>query len=460
MIYFKSAVRLFIVLVTGNRCTPAHLAAGLALLCTPVAAQDNTPFPQHQIPQQRNLQHPNLEQQQQRYQLAVQALDGSYDQGSAELYRALADIQRQQGDYDAAITSYSEALQALRINQGLASEAQLELLAAFNDVLYRKEQWQRLDTHYHLAHRITNQLYGADDPRTMAAATKLASWKIRAWQAGVYRPRGDRSVQDAADIYRNLLTHLEESGQFDQQQRATLLSAQGLAYFYAARHVANIPVNEFQYSAPAHHSLQQCVPLVMSVDGAQPSASACHANQNLDPEYYASQQREKNNTVRRHLANMRQSFSAAIDALDADPDASLEQRVQAILHLGDANLLAEDYRRARRQYAQAWTMLSSDPQDQALRQRLLDQPVRALQGILDTLPFDAQLSGDAPLGTVSFEVTAIGAIENIRINGPPEALSQDNLGNIAIKLDQSVYRPRIKDGQPIRSVLTLPASAL
>ncbi|GAB5498365.1 MAG: hypothetical protein PsegKO_06760 [Pseudohongiellaceae bacterium] len=455
MIDLKSAVRLFVMLAAGKQYSLACLATGLVLLCAPVAAQDNTEFPQPQV-----SQHLNLQQQQQRYQRAVQALDGSHDEGSAELYRALANIQQQQGDYDAAITSYSEALQALRINQGLASEPQLELLAAFNDVLYRKQQWQRLDTHYHLAHQITTQLYGSDDPRSIAAATQLASWKIRAWQAGVYRPRGDRSVQDAAAIYRGLLTSLEDSDRLNHQQRATLLSAQGLAYFYAARHVANIPVSEFQYSAPVHNSLQQCVPLVMSVDGAQPSASACHANQNLDPEYYAAQQREKNNTVRRHLADMRQSFSAAIEALQADPDASLEQRVQAVLHLGDANLLAEDYRRARRQYAQAWAMLSNEPQHQALRQRLLDQPVRALQGILDSLPFDAPLAGTALLGSVSFEVTETGAIENISINGPPEALSQDNLGEIAIKLDQSVYRPRIQDGQPVRGALTLPASAL
>jgi len=402
----------------------------------------------------------SLTQQLERYQQATLAQAGNYESGSAELYRALASVQERMGDDEGAIAAYSEALQALRISEGLASEAQLELLAAFNAVLYRQQQWQRLDTHYHLAQTMTSQLYGADDPRAVAAATRLASWKISAWQAGVYRPSGDRSVQDAADIYRSLLDRQQISDSMSPQQQATWLSAQGLAHFYAARHVANIPVSEFEHGAPITHSLQQCVPLVMSADGAQPSASACHANQNLDPEYYASQQREKNKTVRRHLSNMRQSFAAAIDTLAADPGASLEQRVQAVLHLGDANLLAEDYQRARRQYARAWEMLSADPEDQALRQRLLGQPTRALQGILDTLPFDKPLAGSAPLGRVAFEVTETGDIENIRVAGPPEALSQNNLAEIAIKLDQSVYRPKISGGRPKRGTITVNASDL
>ncbi len=392
------------------------------------------------------------------YQQAIARLDGAYTGQSAELFQSLARALTSRGDYAGAAAAYKEALQVLRINEGLASTSQQALLTDYNAVLFELERWEQLDTNYHLAHAIAERLYGPGHSETVAAATTLASWKIRAWQTGVYRPRGDRSVQEASEIYRRLLANLDsESG--SHAMRTNWLSARGLAYFYAARHVASLPVDEFQHSAPQTASFQQCVPLVMSVDGAQPSANACHANQNLDPEYYASQQREKNNTVRRHLGNMRQSFMAAIEAVDADPRATLEQRVRAVLNLGDANLLAEDYARARSQYARAWELLSQDAESLSLRQRLLDRPVLALQGLLDSLPFDQALPGEEAKGLVAFDVTETGELENINLEGE-DALTQENIAAIAIKLDQSVYRPRISEGRPVRSRLSLPASDL
>jgi hypothetical protein len=393
-------------------------------------------------------------------QQAISELDGSYRPESIELYQSLARAQLDNNDYAGAAQAWQEALQALRVNEGLASETQLQLLQPYNEVLFELEQWQQLDTNYHLALSMAERLYGREDPRSIAAATTLASWKIRAWQAGVFRPRGDRSIQEAAEIYRQLLRDMEERGNDNPALRASWLSARGLAYFYSARHVANIPVHEFQRTASPNASFQQCVPLVLSVDGAQPSANACHANQNLDPEFHASQQREKNNQVRRHLGNMRQSFQLAIEAVNADPRATLEQKVQAVLNLGDANLLAEDYQRARSQYALAWEMLSQDPEDQALRQRLMGQAMPALKDIFDTLPFDSHLQGTAPLGTVAFDVTARGEIENINIGGSEAALSRENIGEIAIKLDQTVFRPRIEAGRPVASRLQIAAGEL
>jgi|GEM_PF-506403 len=383
----------------------------------------------------------------------VYSLEGS------ELFLSLAQLQTQAGDYSAAAEAYQQALLSLRVVEGLASTTQLQLLDGYNAVLFELQRWEDLDSNYHLAYTMSERLFGVDHQQTQTAATRLASWKIRAWQTGVYRPGGDRSVQEASEIYRQLLSSLADDPT-TKAQRANWLSARGLAYFYAARHIANLPVTEFQHSVPQTASFQQCIPIVMSVDGAQPSANACHANQNLDPEYHASQQREKNNTVRRHLGNMRQSFMEAIEALEANPETTVEQLARGILNLGDANLLAQDYPRARSQYRRAWELLSADNENLALRQRLLDQPVRALQGLLETLPFDLPLPGEEIQGTVSFDVSEIGEIENINVGGESAALTQENLGAMAIKLDQSVYRPRINEGRPVRSRLSLPASEL
>ncbi len=394
------------------------------------------------------------------YEEAIAELDGSYGPGSSELFFSLAQLQRRSGNLDDARFSFREGLQALRINEGLATESQLAVLEEFNGLLFQIQDWEELDTNMHLAEDISRRLYLNNDERYIAAATALANWKILAYQTRAYRPYGDSSVQDAAEIYRLLLRDLPES-MGNQERRASYLSAQGLAYFYSAQYTAGVPVEEFRHAVPTVGGYQPCVPVLLSIDrSTQPSSSACNTNP-MDPEYYAAQQREKNNTVRRHLGNMRQSFIEAIEAVEANPNSSLRDLAMATLNLGDANLLAEDLQRARIQYRRAWNLLSQDGESIALRNELMGEASKALIGILNEIPGDPRIRGEGGLlGTVSFDVTETGEIVNIDIQGPPEALNQENIGAIAVRLDQSVYRPKLVEGRPVQSRITVAAEDL
>lgn len=418
-----------------------------ALVCLPAQAQRDTEDAATQIN--------HLREQLSRYEQELAALDGSYSQSSTELYLTLGGLYHELGEVEDSITAYREALQSLRISEGLASESQLQVINDFNGLLFEAEVWEELDMNFHLASDIALRLYGADDLRYQRAANALASWKIRAYQTGLYRPRGNRSIEEAASIYRRLSEQLSPEEEGYNRKLAGYLSARGLAHFYSASHVAQIPVEEFR-ATPVHSAFQNCVPVVLSVDqGATPSSGACQVNPIGDPEIFASQQREKNNTVRRHLGNMRQSFLEAIAATEADPDSSIRQQAVAILNYADANLLAQDYTRAKLQYRRAYELLSTAPELISLRNELMDKPVKALSGIVGELPFDSLLPVNVALGTISFEVNEIGEIENINIEGATEALSRENMAAIAMMLRQSSYRPRIVDGQPVRSRITL-----
>lgn len=437
-------IRLSNILSSPGQFTGLLLAA---LVCIPVQAQRDTEDAATQINR--------LREQLSYYEQELAALDGSYSQSSTELYLTLGGLYHDLGEVEDSITAYREALQSLRISEGLASESQLQVINDFNGLLFEAEVWEELDMNFHLASDIALRLYGVDDLRYQRAANALASWKIRAYQTGLYRPRGDRSIQEAAIIYRRLAEQLSPEEEGYNRKLAGYLSARGLAHFYSASHVAQIPVEEFR-ATPVQGAFQNCVPVVLSVDqGATPSSGACQVNPIGDPEIFASQQREKNNSVRRHLGNMRQSFLEAIEATEADPDSSIQQLAVAILNYADANLLAQDYARARLQYRRAYELLSGSPELISIRNELMDQPGKALSGIVGELPFDSLLPGNVALGTISFEVNETGDIENINIEGATEALSQENMGAIAMMLRQSAYRPRIVDGQPVRSRITL-----
>lgn len=441
-----------------------HKRSPIACLCTLLLAWAGAsaalaqPQGEGTVTQGQSLQ--ALSQQADRYEQQVSELNGSYDQGSAEIFRSLASVYWQMGQLEEAANAYQEALQALRVNEGLASESQLAVISEFNGLLFEQEDWEQLDTHFHLQVDMSRRLYGVSDVRYLRASNTLAGWKIRAFQTGIYQGRGDRSIQLAAEIYRTLAEQLPETDPNYHRRLAGYHSAQGLAHFYSARFAASLPLEEFR-AAPQGNNVQNCVPTILSVDGgAQPSAAACQVNQSSDADFFASQQREKSQLVRRHLGNMRQSFMLAIEALENAPDVSIREQAVAILNYGDANMLAEDYHRARTQYAMAYELLSANPQSIQLRDELMDQPRKALQDIVGELPFDSKLQDSEALGTISFDVGERGEILNISIEGMEDALIQQNLGAIAMMLEQSPYRPRIVEGRPVQSRVSISTGQL
>ena len=428
------------------------LAATAGAFCLPLQAQ--------QVTEDAATQASEAREQLARYQQQLSELNGSFNQSSTELYLSLAALQHELGEVEESIATYRDALQSLRISEGLASEAQLRVIGEFNGLLFEAEEWEELDLNLHLASDIALRLYGAADPRYQRAAIALASWKIRAYQTGLYRPRGNRSIQEATLIYRRLEDHLSTDEEDYHRKLASYRAARGLAYFYSASHVAGIPAEEFR-AAPVHNTMQNCVPVVLSIDqGATPSVSACQANSMGATEILASQQREKNNTVRRHLANMRQSFLEAIEATEGNPQATTRELAVAILNYADANLLAEDLPRARAHYRRAYELLSSSEELITVREELMDSAVKALGGVVGELPFDSLLPIDVALGTIAFDVNETGGIENINIEGASQSLSRENVGAIAMMLQQSSYRPRIVEGQPVTSRLSLSTQEL
>ncbi|MFK7865448.1 MAG: hypothetical protein AB8B95_14625 [Pseudohongiellaceae bacterium] len=418
------------------------LCLALGLLCTPSYGQNE------------------LRVQANQYQAQIDSLGGNYENGSSEVFLSLAGVQMQLGDYEQANHNFREAIQSLRVTQGLYSEGQLAIVKRFNEALRQQQNWEQLDSNLHLAKHMASKLFDQQDSRYVETAIDLATWKIKAYQAAIYRAGDDRSVQEAAKIYENLIQALPEGQPDSDAKRADYFAAQGLAYYYSAQYVADLDLDEFKANVPATGAQLQCYPLVMSADGPQPVRSACQGADASDPEIFAAQQRAKNDTVRRHIASMRRSFALAVDTLEKQASVSPHVMANAILRLGDAGLLAQDYVRANTQYAKAWELLSVDGESQALRDQLMGSPVQVMQDVLDDY-FVSELGGNNAFhGTISFEVSSRGEIRDIGIKGSDADLVKENLGAIAIKLDQTAFRPKIELGKPVSSRLVLDVSQL
>ena len=103
--------------------SPRHLLRSLAtIFCLAILACASSPVTAQDTPPVADTQSFAA------YQNAIAELDGAYPAESAELYLSLAQALTEGGAYDAAASAYQEALQALRIHEGLASPAQHDLL--------------------------------------------------------------------------------------------------------------------------------------------------------------------------------------------------------------------------------------------------------------------------------------------------------------------------------------------
>jgi hypothetical protein len=149
-----------------------------------------------------------------------------------------------------------------------------------------------------------------------------------------------------------------------------------------------------------------------------------------------------------------------LESIENDPSASPKKLALATLNLGDASLLAQDYGRANTQYARAWDILTSDGGSVSMRDELLGQPTLVMRGVLEEVVIDQSLQQNELVGTISFDVTRKGEIENIDIQGGAQALDPDNIAALAIKLDQTTFRPKITDGKTVSSRIILNAADL
>lgn len=390
------------------------------------------------------------------YSRDLAELNGRYDESTTEIFMSLADAYTELGNYQQASRAYAEALAVVRSTSGLYSEQQLDLIDLSIRSSSSHGDWLAIENNYILANHIASRLYGRGDPRTLLEATRYASWKIRAYQYDIYREDTDLALLEAIAIYQRLIDALSET---DADYRAKLtgyLYAKGLAHYYMTLFTSTVPLDDFSSSESRTMSMENCV----QVRESGSSRTVCRQVQVSNPEYMAGKQIEKNSTMESHLAFMRQTFQQAVELTEADPDASAEELAIAVLHLGDVNFLAQDVGRSNAQYERADEILSADGVPKQLRDKLIGEPKKVLEGILVPLPIDAGQGSLPPIGTVNFTVTALGRFEELTITGSEAALTDENKDLVMDRLQQSFYRPRILDGELTDGQVSIPAAEL
>jgi hypothetical protein len=391
----------------------------------PVVSEDDPVFAQRAA---------NIEE----YSLSVGRIEadgGAWDVNLVETLIALGDLQQAQGDHGSAVATLDRALHIHRINSGLHTTEQVEIVQELIESYLVLEDWASTDLYQNYLFYIQQRAYGANDPRMIPVLGGLARWNLEAFELGFGEPLGRR------------------------------LSTANILYNAAARLLS------------VHYGKADDRFIVYQ-NSIVESAFLISTNSELMSEVDKPQHRSGQELLREQL-NERAPIiplgfsageSALLEIIAVHETANDELKLaEARTHLGDWYLLSERRRRAEEQYAVAWNLLE-DKQQQAetdAAEVLAAQSAQArLFGRVTPIPVFSQYPrwvssprGERPPLTqlqsgevdLSFNVTRSGQVRDVEILSEETEETSGHYGRVSRELRRFRFRPRVQDGVAIES---------
>jgi tetratricopeptide (TPR) repeat protein len=359
-------------------------------------------------------------QNEQEYLRQMEALEkngGPYNDSLAEPLMALANIHRQKGDWEAALSLYRQALQVVRINDGLYSQRQVPLLRAQLDTYRMAGEMQALDRRYQYFFR----LYGRGEPPYTELRVR-ASLEFMRWQREWIRLELDsreKNRRRLLDLYRlneQLIEGISAQAGIDDSWYQSMVMSQ-LRNLYLIR--------------------DQVEPQVEYV-GAAPTGSIPGNNWN-----------EKDTYTLRLEGLQRGALSNGARLLNTliarDSSAPLGRKARWHVELGDWYQWNDNSRRAKQYYREAWQLLQQAGQGKQLRE-WLGRPVE----LPDNGAFwQPRTDGDGPkrvVVTARFDVSESGRARNLQTT-PAREEEQSAASRLRRELSKTRFRPRFISGQ-------------
>jgi tetratricopeptide (TPR) repeat protein len=333
-----------------------------------------------------------LRAQIQRYRDSISSLSNSADSPYSDTLReqnySLALLLAQDGDYAGAIPVLEAAMHIDRINQGLFTPRQVELVNQLIQNHARLGHYEQVANYEEYLYYIQTKSYAPDDPQRIAATERWADWNVESF------------LQTGPEVryYGNALSL--SSGGAGGLGYVPVQSQSGMVYYMPR---AALPATFGGFGAPgglpssfALQSSGYAISPELLVDERLTRAEDIYEKlgdtQGLSAERKAALQRKEANvafTVKRQMDAMGSSFNQSASAFnsfapdpinpvvnrvyrdskdslevlaqqtEADPNASSAAKAQAYMDLGDWHLSFERFGPAAEAYHKAWELAGS-----------------------------------------------------------------------------------------------------
>ncbi len=260
------------------------------------------------------------------YESAIAVLEtnpGQSGAGLSEAYFGLGNTLQTLEEPEEAVEAFGNAMQALRISNGLTDLQQLPILEAQLLSLEAQENWEEVDATRHLTYYIAMKMLPPGDALRYEALLDLARWKSKAAQE-VLLPEYLATHNDSAILYINEIKLVEGIDYYEGKniQLGQMYLELAAVELQEARNKFDLPLSAYQTTGQRSISRIECV-LVRTRDGG--AMQVCNNIETPNMEFYIGPSIKKNQEISGHLNKMKDGVLQAFDLLQKE-SVEIEQR--------------------------------------------------------------------------------------------------------------------------------------
>jgi tetratricopeptide (TPR) repeat protein len=406
-------------LMAGLACVIVGLSLPAAVLSQdadagvePESEQDGEEAPQFIVPEEPTRPYLDAIDR-------IEAEYGPYSTELSDLYLGLGEEYLKDGDYKNARDAYHRGVMVVRVNSGPNSPDQTNLLYLIANIETIMEEPGAADKILENIEFINTQYYGENSPELIPVYERMYEWYMAS------RPL-DLDESDFDD-YRKMIGLTESMVDVSDAVYGPENPESAIAY----RRFAEANFQALRFTTNEEPWVDPRI-----IVGSDTPYQTTLGYSDLSP--------------REHYLDGRKAYLRYLELVQADPSKTQLDYAEAIAELGDWNLLFGKYRAARKNYEEAYGVLASSSEYADLVDSYLGQPKpmhfsRVAPGPVEGAP----LEPDARSIDISMTVTRIGDVRYVEFLNPPEEMTEDEQKDIMKMLQETPFRPSLKDGKAV-----------
>ena len=346
----------------------------------------------------------------------IESDSSAYSRELADLYLSLGNAYVTSGDFAAAKRAFQRGMQIERVNLGLNSLAQTPYLFSIAETETQLGNYTESQAALETLYNINVETHGESSPAMLPVLEQLLDWYTDSYDQ-LSRSDAYKSLIVAEDIGERMYRILSNNKAINPSESAEQYRKISHMHYMIARHLE-------EYGEPVESGF--------SINNGQ-------------------QVRSQESSSHMHFRRGKAALEERVKSLEQQPDASMTEKVLALIDVGDWYTAFAQRASAKKTYNLAYELLPDDENGNTQRQALFGQPTliayTAANRGQTTLPQDLQ---------VTVTVLSSGSTRNPAIIDPPESLSERALNSIYKDIRNMRFRPQWVEGKPTKAEIVLP----
>jgi tetratricopeptide (TPR) repeat protein len=272
---------------------------------------------------------------------------GAFDVTLAEVQLDLGRIYLELGEHDLAIAALQQALQLVRINQGLYDAGQIPVIELLVANYRAQSEWDHVDDYQHLVFSLQQRTYQKDSAEFADAVLAMGDWQVLASRGRLAGRSGtfqalDR-LSDLKDLYADVRVHAEERGDVSRQWE--IMYSTALVDIEIARQYLTTNMDDMMISASRY--VVQTVCRAVS-DGAGGFQRVCWQQSVSNPDYHRQADSQRRTQLERAKMNLQSARSDMQTLIDNNPAFVSDNTERTEAGMQNLNNVLEDLQRESR----------------------------------------------------------------------------------------------------------------